>query len=68
MSDEQERAITAQHTTTTKDIVQAEPKPDEEERWVQDALEDDDVREVLKCRSGPRRQSLRQDMRAAWQS
>jgi hypothetical protein len=46
MSDEQERAVIAQHTTTTKDIVQAVRRPDEEERRVRDALEDNDLREV----------------------
>jgi hypothetical protein len=49
MSNEQEKTFTHRNAMSTKDIVQPARKPDEDERWIQDALEDDDVREILKC-------------------
>lgn len=55
MSNEQEKTATRRDAIIKKDIAQARRKPNEEERSIQDALEDDDVREVLKCRNVPRR-------------
>jgi hypothetical protein len=55
MSNEQEKTATRRDAIIKKDIAQARRKPNEEERSIQDALEDDDVREVLECRNVPRR-------------
>lgn len=48
MADKQQNADASKPATTKKTI----PQPDrqaEEERWLQNALEDDDVREALKA-------------------
>ena len=48
MADEQKKAVPSQPGTTAKSIPLTKSRPIETERWVQDALEDDDVREALK--------------------
>lgn len=48
MADKQQTAITPQPATSAKEVLRSEHKQAEDERWVQDALEDDDVREALK--------------------
>jgi hypothetical protein len=63
MSNEQEKTVSQEDAMAKKDIVQAGRGPSEEERWVQDALEDDEVREVLKRRKARRPQLSRQTMR-----
>ena len=52
MATEQVKSVRSQDAMTRKDIGQALRKPNEEERWIQDALEDDEVRELLKSRPG----------------
>ena len=46
MTDERQTLVTSQ-TKTTRDALRTKSKQTAEERWVQDALEDDDVRECL---------------------
>jgi hypothetical protein len=48
MTDQQQRVATSQPTATARDALRTKSKQTAEERWVQDALEDDDVRECLK--------------------
>ena len=48
MADKRENVDTSQARTTTKDSVRTTRKQREAERSVQDALEDDEVREALK--------------------
>jgi len=48
MADKRENVVTSQPRTATKDSVQTTRKQREAVRWVQDALEDDEVREALK--------------------
>ena len=47
MTDERQTLVTSQ-TKTTRDALRTKSKQTAEERWVQDALEHDDVRECLK--------------------
>ena len=47
MTDERQTLVTSQ-TKTTRDALRTKSKQTAEERWVQDALEDDDMRECLK--------------------
>ena len=49
MTDQQQRVVTSQPTTTARDALRTESKQTAKEHWVQDALEDDEVREALKC-------------------
>ncbi len=59
MADEQEKVVARQPVPTTKGMPRHKGQPTEEERRIQDALEDDDVREALKelhthkTKSGP---------------
>jgi hypothetical protein len=46
MTDERQTLVTSQ--TKTRDPLRTKSKQTAEERWVQDALEDDDVRECMK--------------------
>jgi hypothetical protein len=48
MTDQQQRVATSQPTATARDALRTKSKQTAEERWVQDALEHDDVRECLK--------------------
>ena len=49
MTDQQQRVVTSQPTATARDALRTESKQTAKEHWVQDALEDDEVREALKC-------------------
>ena len=49
MTDKQQRVVTSQPTETARDALRTKSKQTVEEHWVQDALEDDEVREALKC-------------------
>ena len=48
MADEQDKVVASQPAPTTKDMPRQKGQPSDEERRIQDALEDDDVRESLK--------------------
>jgi hypothetical protein len=48
MADKQEKVVAPQPTTTAKDSLRCDSKPAAGERRLQDALEDDEVREALK--------------------
>ena len=50
MTDQQQRVVTSQPTAATaRDALRTESKQTAKEHWDQDALEDDEVREALKC-------------------
>jgi hypothetical protein len=49
MADKQDKVFSPQPATTAKDIDRSDSKPTAGERRLQDALEDDEVREALKC-------------------
>lgn len=61
MSNEQEQEQTVSHRDAIIKNDIAAHKSDERERWFQDVLEDDDVREVLKCRNVPSPKLLKQN-------
>ncbi len=48
MADEEKKAVASQGAPTPKDRARRKECPTDEERRMQDALEDDDVRESLK--------------------
>ena len=49
MTNKQQNAVASQ-PAAKKDISPSDTRQTEEEHWVQDALEDDEVREALKTR------------------